>query len=566
MLPRHRRRPYLVQGSTQPRSAVLIRVVGGLIILLIVWYAASKAISFFDQSAGRKSATLLQLRTPEGVQVSLQGEEWQRAETNLKLYASDAVVTRGSSDATLQFFDGSRARLDIGTDVLIEQADYQVGGVSALKINIRSGRIWLMTPANASFSGSILRTVKTVNYEAEVPAGSEILLSSSLINVMRAAGVGVKATLAFGETPSLYVGEGQYFPISEQTKRLIESGEDPYEIRDPVTLELLKDPFLVSSLSVESAPSGGTSSSAPSAGTPSDQEPLVVVSPQNQAQVNSKSVTVTGKVSPRIVQVRVNGQTVTIKTDRTFSVDMNMPLTPTVVITVEATDQQGIPLGKIERTVVNTFQIVVEPVRIKSPVASGGTLTTALQEVEITGEAPTGTAGVEVNDYRLQLFKPGAKTWSYLASTQLLNLKLGENIYVVRAVDQADNKSQPRSITIVLTSEAATGTGVTAQPPLKQNPPLTPGVLVVDKPATGTTVDTSEKEIVIEGRTSDATASISINGYTLSLYQAGKTTWNYIASTEMGTMKRGKNVYRIVARNANGEILDVVEYTINFKP
>lgn len=564
MLPRHRRRPYLIQGSTQPRSAVLIRGAVGVVILVIVWYVASKAISFFDQSVGRKSATLLQLRTPEVVQVSLQGEEWQRAETNLKLYASDAVVTRGSGDATMQFFDGSRARLDTGTEVLIEQADHQVGGTSALKINVRSGRIWFVAPTNAKFSGAIVRTVVTGNYEAEVPAGSEVLLSSALLNVMRASGVGVKATLAFGGKPTLYVGEGQYIRISEQTKRLIEGGEDPYEFRDPVTLDLLKDPFLVSSLSLENVPSGTQSSAVPVA--PTDEQPLIVTAPQNQAQINSRSVTVAGKVSPRIAQVRVNGQVVTIKADQTFSVDVSMPGTPTAVITVEATDVQGIPLGKIERTVINNFKVVVEPVRFKSPVGSGETLTTALQEVEITGEAPTGTAGVEVNDYRLQLYKPGAKTWSYLASATLGNMKAGENIYVVFAIDEAGNRSQPRSITIVFTGEPATGTGAASQPPLKQNPPLTPGVLSVDKPSAGTSVDTDEKEVVIEGRTSDATASISINGYTLSLYQAGKTTWNYIASTEMKTMKRGKNVYRIVARNADGEILDVLEYTINFKP
>jgi hypothetical protein len=31
-------------------------------------------------------------------------------------------------------------------------------------------------------------------------------------------------------------------------------------------------------------------------------------------------------------------------------------------------------------------------------------------------------------------------------------------------------------------------------------------------------------------------------------------------------MKRGSNVYRIVARNSGGEILDVLEYTLTYKP
>ncbi len=480
MLSRHRRRPYLVQGGNNPRSALLVRTVLGLFILVFVWYISSKAISFFDQSVGRKSATILKLHTPEGVQVSLQGEEWQRAETNLKLYASDGVVTRGSGDATLQFFDGSSARLDVGSEVLIEEANFQDGGASSLRINVRSGRIWFTSPSHSSFTGTIVRNVKTANYEAEVPAGSQIIISSSLLNVVRASGVGVKAMLAFGnKTSSFYVGEGQYIALSEQAKRLIEGGEDPYEIRDPVTLELLRDPFLVSSLLLDQEPSS-ENLNASSGATLSDEAPLILLSPQSQEQISTRVIPVKGKVNSRIVQIRVNGQIVTIQKDRTFSVDVSMPSLPTTVITVEATDAQGIALGKIERTVVNAYRVIVEPVRIKSPVGSGGIFTTALQEIEITGEAPTGTAGIEVNDYRLQLFTLGSKTWSYLASTAFSNLKVGENIYAIRAIDEAGNKSHPRSITIVLTGEPITSTGSEPQPPpLKQNPPLTPGILSV---------------------------------------------------------------------------------------
>jgi hypothetical protein len=188
--------------------------------------------------------------------------------------------------------------------------------------------------------------------------------------------------------------------------------------------------------------------------------------------------------------------------------------------------------------------------------------------VEITGEAPQGTAAIMVNDYRLQLYKAGGKTWSYLASADLGNLIAGKNVFTVFALDADGNKSPSRSITIEFTSDGTTASGATVSstPPLKQNPPLTPGVLIVDKPESGLSAATSEKEMVIEGRTSGDTASISINGYTLSLYIAGKTTWNYIASTEMSTMKRGRNVYRVVARNKDGEILDVLEYVITYNP
>lgn len=574
MLPRHRRRQYLAGNSDPRRPALLVRLIVGAFILFVVWFVASKALSLFDRSVGRKTAAVLQTATTDSVQVALQEQDWQRGENGLKLYAGDAVATRGAGDATLQFFDGTRVRLDVGTDVLVEASDSETEGASAITLKVRSGRIWIVSPEMKAYSGAIVRTVQTANFSTEIPAATNALIGSSLINVMRAAGVGAKVTLTFTDSePSLLVGEGQYLSLSEQAKRLIEDGSDPYEFRDPVTLELLKDSFLISSYAQMNRVVG-TGSTTTSGTTTSDDAdaPLIVTSPENRAQINAKTVTVAGKVGPRIAQVVVNGQSVTIRQNLTFSAELSLPKDePTFEITVEAQDVQGVPIAKVERTINNVFTVIVDAPRFKSPVGSGETLKTSQSEVEITGEVSAGIASVVVNDYKLQLFKPGARTWSYLGSANLGNMKPGLNVFTVYATDADGNKSPSRSITIDYTpSSVSTNTGTTAvsssQPALKQNPPLTPGVLVVDKPASGTSAETSENEIVIEGRTSADTASISINGYTLSLYLSGKTTWNYIASTELTTMKRGKNVYRIVARNASGEILDVLEYTITYNP
>ncbi len=569
MLQHHRHRQYLAGNHDSRRPALLVRLIIGAVILFIVWFLASKAINLFDSSVGRKTAAVLTIASPESVQVALQEQEWQRGEEGLKLYAGDAVATRGSGDATLKFFDGTKVRLDVGTDVLVEVSDNEQEGISAITLHVRSGRIWIMTPELTSYSGAIVRTVLTSNYSAEFPSSTNALLGSSLINVMRAAGIGAKVTFSFATSkPELFIGEGQYVSVSEEAKRMIEDGKDPYDFRDPVTLELLKDPFLISSYALMNTSKGTeTTGMEP---TPSNEEPLVLLSPENRAQINAKTVTVAGKVSARIAQVTINGQSVTIKPDLTFTAELSIPKDqPSFLMTIEAQDVQGVPVSKIQRTVNNVFKVSVEPVRIKSPVGSGETLNTSQLEVEITGEVPSGIASVIVNDYKLQLFKAGSKTWSYLASANLGNLKPGPNTFTVVAADADGNLSPSRSITIVYTpGTSSTGTGAvsSSQPALKQNPPLTPGVLTVDKPSAGTSATISEKETVLEGRTSAETTSISINGYTLSLYLSGKTTWNYIASTEFGTMKRGKNVYRVVARNAGGEILDVLEYTITFNP
>ncbi|MBP9850525.1 MAG: hypothetical protein KBC47_02430, partial [Candidatus Peribacteraceae bacterium] len=356
MLPRHRRRQYLAGNNDPRRSALLVRIVVGAVILFFVWFGATKAISLFDQSVGRKTAAVLELQTTEGVQVALQEEDWQRGENGLKLYAGDAVATRGTGDATLKFFDGTKVRLDIGTDVVVEESDNESEGTSSITLNVRSGRIWIVTPEMKAFSGAIVRTVITSNYTSEIPASTNALMSSSLVNVMRAAGMGAKVTLTFAKSkPFLVVGEGQYLSISEQTKRLVEDGSDPYEFRDPVTLELLKDPFLISSYAQMTKPEG-TVSSAPAGTTPvpTDEQPLVLTSPENRAQINAKTVIVAGKVGSRIAQVTVNGQNITLKTDRSFSAELSMPADqPTFLITVEAQDVQGVPVAKIERSVNN---------------------------------------------------------------------------------------------------------------------------------------------------------------------------------------------------------------------
>ena len=61
MLPRHRRRQYLAGNPDPRRPALLVRLAVGALILFAVWYLASKAISLFDQSVGRKTLPTLRI-------------------------------------------------------------------------------------------------------------------------------------------------------------------------------------------------------------------------------------------------------------------------------------------------------------------------------------------------------------------------------------------------------------------------------------------------------------------------------------------------------------------------
>lgn len=545
--------------------------------LAVLWYGFGAVMRFFDQSIGRRTATILDLRTQDGVQVALQEGDWQAGESGLKLYAGDAIATRSAGDAVLRFFDGTRIRLDQNTDVEIIRADKQIDGTSNLSVSVRSGRIWINTPAVNVFTGSIIRTVATTNYSANFPGASSALVAGQILNVLRASGVGAEVTVKVDGSPTLVVGEGQYFSMEGNAKSAMEQGADPYDYRDPVTSQLLKDDFLTSSfiiMSTPDAPAPSTGSGVTMPDTP-DGSPLTVTSPENRSEINAKTVTVAGRVGGRITQLLINGKTVAIKPDLSFSADLSLGKEPTFTISIEAQDAQGITISRVERTVTNVYKVVVEPPRIKSPAGSGETITVSNPVVEVTGEAPPGTAAIWVNEYRLQLFKLGDKTWSYLANAQYGNLVVGENRFNVVAVDSEGNRSVQRSITVIYepVGETPVSSGSTvssattsSEPPIKQNPPLQPGTLNIEQPSAGTSAETSEAELSIVGRTSADTYSISVNGYTLSLYQPGSLSWKYIASVELTTMKRGRNVYRIVSRNQKGEILDVLEYVITFTP
>ncbi len=560
------------------KPKLLARLAATIVVLFLAWYIVSSVLSFFDSSIGRKTATILTVRSGDSVQVSLQGGEWQRGESSLKLYAGDSVVVRGNSDALLSFFDGTKVRLEPGSEVSVVESNRLPESTSNIGLTLKSGRVWASTASLASFTGSITRKIATENFVVSMPAESQVLISSSLVNVVRASNLGAHLdfTIPKVSVPDIYIGEGQFFSFTDATKTALEHGKDPYMFRDPVTQQLLKDEFLISSYALFTTLSNDIKTeaelSSSRATSPVANDDVVLVSPQNNAKISTKTVKVNGSVSERVASLRVNGQNIVINPDRTFSVEVNVSKERKVTVKVEAEDQQGILLASLERVVENVSETNVEPVRIKSPVASGGTLKTSQQEIEITGEAPVGTKTIVVNDYTLQLFKPGSKTWSYLASTKLGNLQKGTNIFTIYATDADDNRSVARSIIIEYTEVEEGNSSLTGSEQsssslsLKQNAPIAPGTISVTGPEPGTTAETSKSEIVLEGTTSPETNSISINGYSLSLYVAGKTTWNYIASTELQTMKRGKNVYRIVSRNEKGEVLDVLEYTISYNP
>lgn len=404
----------------------------------------------------------------------------------------------------------------------------------------------------------------------EVPSGTEALIDERGLHVIAADGPGVAVDVDGARAPVI-VGEGQEFTITPDA----DPRGDLYALRSPLAASVLDDAFLKRSRNngvVVTSPKAAIAASA--AGT----DALVLTAPVEQELVTASTIVVQGTVSDAVDRVRVNGYAATIdRSTLSFQQELTVVDAEIMEIRVEALDEKGLTLQEIRR-IIRRDMHPPEPPTIDEPAPQGSVYKTGVPQFEIRGSAPEGTHGIIVNDYRLQLFQPGSRTWSYLASQQLNNMKTGMNTFAVVAIDDANNRSEPVELTVILEEDAepqiistASSSSAGASVPassvssmqLLNNPPLKPGSLAVTSPAVGTSATMTSAELFLEGTNPPEAAGVWVNDYQLRLFSPGKGTWSFIARSEWGTLKEGTNTFIVVARNDKGEVLDVLEYTVN---
>jgi hypothetical protein len=83
----------------------------------------------------------------------------------------------------------------------------------------------------------------------------------------------------------------------------------------------------------------------------------------------------------------------------------------------------------------------------------------------IQGTTPERTQKIFVNNYPLSKYRSGDTKWSYIVAAALGNLKQGENVYTVKAVDKKGNIIAAETFTIVYNGQsngrlASTGAGM----------------------------------------------------------------------------------------------------------
>lgn len=564
---RQRRGPYaLARPSVVPsfiRSLILL-----LIAATVLYFIGRGIIGLFGMGSDlNRAAISLTVESGGAVNVGLEGGLMQRADSTLKLYATDKISTSATGHATLDFFDDSWVRTDVSTDITIDESE--TGETeAAFGLTLTKGALWIDTPSADIYSGSIIRTITTSAFTLTIPADTKAAIDGSTLLVFSADGNGVGVTLK-GSKEEQYIGEGQQMSLPDAP------GTDALRYRSAIDPLVAQKAFVQQSRNMTRV-SGATTGSGTV--TLIDPSTITVTTPLENAAVSTDTVTVSGKAGANIQHVRINGHEASIdRATMTYSEELALASAPTTEIRIEALDSNNIVLDQVTRTVRKTAQTISGP-SITNPAKNGQTYRTQADQIEMRGTAPAGTAGMMVNDYKLQLFRTGDTSWSYLASKQLSNLTDGKNIFNVYALDAAGNPSAPATLTIlveagvvgVVSTGSTVGSATSSvasvidETSLPQNAPLNPGTITVTGPAAGTSFTATGSEILIEGTTSAQTSAVWINGYKLQLYKAGKTVWNYIAKVDFGTLKKGTNVYKINARDKDNNILDTFTYTVTY--
>ena len=564
--PRYRRSTYGYERQSRFPLG-LQRLIALAVFLFIVYWIFKFILGLFGVgNAVQREASPLLVEGQGIISVSLQGAQSQAAENGMNLFAGDSVVTGATTNATLRHFEGSWSRIDTQSEIAIDTASHGKKE-SELALELKQGTMWVYTPAAEAFTGAIVRRVNTPAMELVLPPGTDASVTARSLFVYDADGDGVEVSV--GKNDPIFVGEGQKLVLPEEG-----TVKNPSTYRSALTPADHSKAFVTQSRQKILERIGQESSVG------STLEPLTLDAPAEGFVLKEDMFEVRGKANSDVVQVTINDKAALLDAvSRTYSQEVSPPQdAANFTLIIKALDADGDILATIERTIgVRRVTEAMEAPVIASPAATGETYRTNAEEIVIRGTSPKTAAGIFVNEYKLQLFTPEKGTWSYLASKNLGNLKDGTNIFDVTAVDADGQRSAAARITIIIGEGEGTtpapSTGSTSSKARAENPatfpnnaPLTPGSLSVTGPTAGLTHVETGTGFLLEGKTSAATASVWVNDYKLQLYTPGKTFWNYIAQVAYGNLKPGPNVYKVIARNEKGEVLDVLEYKVQYNP
>jgi hypothetical protein len=489
-----------------------------ILLIFFVWRALNTML--IDSNRNTESGQVFLEIHKGSIKAMAEGsDEWQGVPDKIHLYQGEKIRTGGDGKASLTFFENSVIRLNENTELQFETLQKKKE-THFIDISLKKGELWgniekINNPDSAFEIRTDLLTVKSRGGEIAVenPGTVHMVEGEAQITVM-----------AEKEMLKTYtLGVGQQFMIDAEGITSLKNNEEVDVIF------ALSDTFKKSSWYQWNQGIDGEL-----------DEGALENENENVSEGESKNVEEdeNSEEDPDTEEIQIN--------------------------------EEG------ETTIDPSDKTPPEQPIITSPGKNGDTVTLKDVEQAIEGTVSADTAAVIVNDYRLQQYKPGSKTFVYRAKTSFGNLQVGENEYKVIAEDKNGNQSQVVTITLVLPQEVIDAnqeeeesetTGSTDEEvitPTELPTSNSNGGVKITAPNDGESFSTTETEFSIEGIVPEETVKVVVNGYTLTQFKEGDISWTYRAYASMGSLEIGaKNSYNVKAFNAEGDIIGSASITID---
>ncbi|MEI7510941.1 MAG: hypothetical protein WCJ84_02160 [Candidatus Peregrinibacteria bacterium] len=470
---------------------------GGAAILLGVGIFFGLQHFFFQNTAEASLPKLYSEQLSRGEILPRDGTTWMYRDKPVDVWESDSVRSLFGTTVYLSFVDGSLVYLDQGAELTLQSSKKNTRNGTDAVLLLKKGGLWVEGAVSSTITVILSDRVR---FEM---SGGVFMLSSEGVRVLNDSGSG--STLSYlgtnGEvmfSKRLSIGQEvilspQNLIVAEQTSAFTVTPISPDFYETALYKTRMKNPGSpspISDLSASPSPSSSptptdlSSLPAPTITSPGKNGETVSVKGARQeisgtVPVGTAKIMVTHKESQdehELAQFQPGDTSWKYIAHALYG---NL-LPGTNTYTVVAIDKEGkksLGASLVLDYTGDAAAPVASALRITTP-NNGNDTTVSKVPVTLTGTAPELAAYIEVNDYRLQKFKLGDTSWSYIATPTDK-----KTVYTVRALDKNGRFLSSDKMTITFTAGNSPVAIPTAKPSTKPTEATTPApTVVVPKP------------------------------------------------------------------------------------
>lgn len=453
---------YQNPGDNNPWSKILIGLAAVIFVVLIAKFIGGQVPSLEDAAVSLRLTD-----TSSSAQIISGDNDEKSVNANTPLVALDLVEVRNGT-GQIAFLSNTKNILNMNVGTKLRYLGEE-GGKSNFRLENKD--LWIQSDTTGmSFD---LVGVNLTPSSTTVMNVSKNELFTTITVLQGSASLNLNGSL-------LEIVAGKQLNYSTLKTLTIEDLTTRIASINPDTLSTDWMKLNNASAYITAAP---TDTASLTAGTNTNGGLILFDSPVDESTVETKVLTVTGRVlSPSVSRVVINGTPATIDpAKQTFSLgavpltakennivyrtfDVSGGLLSKGVVTVYTTAPglaAGTTAGASTRAQVETYK---PDNRFKIIAPSADFYETRETKVKIEGRVTANVAHhITINDFKLNSFSVNGTSWYYFANQQFGNMQEGVNTYTIRYFDAQDNEIY-KQLFVIKKLPAFTSTGAKPTP------------------------------------------------------------------------------------------------------